>query len=73
MEDKILALMAKSSSIKLSCEPRRCEVDTSGLALPYGREFYGLWTWEVDGQENEGPGFFKEEDCIMDMINKTGI
>jgi hypothetical protein len=70
MSDKLIELMKKTSSIKITCEFRRCEEDSSGLELPSGRDNYGLWNWEVDGKENEWPGFWNPEDCLKDMYEK---
>lgn len=70
MED-LLKLMINTSEIKLVCEVRRCDTDSSGFELPEGRDNYALWNWCVDGEENEWPGFWHAKDCIEDMINKN--
>jgi hypothetical protein len=69
--EKLIELMKNTSGMKLSNEMRRCEVDSSGRILEYGRDFYGLWNWEVNGRKNEWPGFWSEEDCINDMLEKN--
>lgn len=63
-------IMNKSSHIKIVNEHRRCDVDSSGLELPNGRDHYGLWNWYVDDKRSEWPGFYRAEDCINDMVNK---
>jgi hypothetical protein len=71
IREKLIELMKNSGDIKLSCEMRRCEIDSAGIELEHGRDFYGLWNWKVDKNENEWPGFWKEEDCINDMLEKN--
>jgi len=71
MSKELIKLMSRKSTIKISCEHRRCDTDSSGLELPNGRDHYGLWTWKVDELENEWPGFFNEEDCFNDMIKQN--
>ncbi len=71
MSKELIELMARTSEIKIVCEHRRCDIDSSGLKLPHGREHYGLWNWYVDKNKSEWPGFYKEEDCINDMINQN--
>ena len=63
--------MSRTSEIKIACEHRRCDTDSSGLELPNGRDYHLLWNWYVDGNESKWPGFFKEEDCINDMIKQN--
>ena len=71
MDKELIELMSRTSEIKIINEFRRCEVDSSGLELPNGRDNYGLWTWCVDDNESEWPGFWNPEDCIKDMIEKN--
>jgi hypothetical protein len=68
---ELIELMSRTNEIKITNEFRRCEVDSTGLELPGGKDNYGLWNWEVDGNENEYPGFWNPEDCIKDMIEKN--
>jgi hypothetical protein len=70
MSKELIELMSRTSEIKIINEHRRCDIDTSGLELPNGRDHYGLWNWYVDDETNEWPGFWNPEDCINDMINK---
>jgi hypothetical protein len=67
--NELIKLMSKTSSIRLECEPRRCDVDSAGVMLPNGRDHYALWNWYVDDRTNKWPGFWNESDCIRDMIN----
>jgi len=69
--DKLLKILESSSKVVLSCDHRRCETDTSGVELASGRDHYRLWTWKVDNQENEWPGFWHAEAAVEDMITKT--
>ena len=69
--EELLKLMSKTNEIKLVCEFRRCDTDSSGLELPEGRDNYALWNWYFDGERNEWPGFWNSKDCIEDMINKN--
>ena len=70
MSKELILLMDRSNEIKIQCKFRRCEIDSSGLELPEGRDNYALWNWTVDDKTNDWPGFWDPEDCINDMINK---
>jgi hypothetical protein len=73
MNKELISLMTRSNEIRIVSEFRRCEIDSSGLELPEGRDNYALWNWTVDNYTNDWPGFWDPEDCINDMIAKCNI
>jgi hypothetical protein len=78
MSKELIKLMSRKSTIKISCEHRRCDTDSSGLELPNGRDHYGLWTWKVDkfgkkkwlAEEDLNEEEQKEWKDIVDKVKK---
>lgn len=69
---ELTELLEQGWNIKISNEHRRCEVDSYGTELPYGRGHYSLFCWRAEKGSsklsNEWPGFWTAESAVNDML-----